>query len=289
MASSGRDETTGASTNGTRAAPSPGRDAAPAATPDDGPLEAAIGTKASSNPEAAAKQPEARGEPVTPFVPWSADDRAQLSDELDGAMPLPIELLCDPPKIVRRLLDPDQVTSTVLGALAVIASASAFFGAVMAVVRGGDMMAVAQSAGLLAVSGVLALAAALGPIYAAGVLVAARLPMARLVATLVASAAAGAMILAALVPIPYGLFRVDPEWAGPLSVMGVFGLAALASGRRLYVLLFGLAETVVTHVRGDDAMLSDGERFRVGIVARMAMTFLAFTSALGMWAFDVFA
>lgn len=227
------------------------------------------------------------GEPITPFVAWASADRAPVRDALGGPTPLAIELLCDPPTIVQRLLDPSRVAGTVLGALVVMAAATAFFGATIAVVRDSPATEVATSAGLLAFNALLALAAALGPIYATGVLVAARLPLSRLVAALVAAAASGAMILAALAPVPYGLFQVDPEWAGPLSVVGAFAIAAIASGRRLHQLLTLIAAAVVSQVRGPDTELSDGERFRVGIVARMGMTFLAFTSALAMWAFDV--
>ena len=232
--------------------------------------------------------PREKREPVSPFVGWSEADRGELPEALDARAEgsLPVEVLCDPDAIVARLLDPARLQTTVLGALAIIVVATGFFaGTVMAARPGTDALRAAVG---VPVNALIALAAALGPIYATGLLVAARLPLSRLVATMLSACATGALILAALAPIPYGLFKLDAEWAGPLAMFGAFAISAVASGGRLHRLLHTLAEQVLRIVRDDDeAQLTDGDRFRVGILARMSMVFIAFTLSLSVWIFDV--
>ena len=231
-----------------------------------------------------------RFEPVSPFVAWSADERAPLPDLVDIEAPasLVADLLRDPDAVVERLLDPQRIQSLVLGTLLVIGITTGFFGATAASGRfGGDVL---RAGTLVPLNALMALAAALGPIYATGLLVAARLPLAKLVATLLSSAATGALILGALAPIPYALWEIDPVWAGPLSLVGAFALSAVVAGARMHGLLRMLAEAIAKGTEEGDKSgeLSDGDRFRVGIIARMSLLFLAFTSALSMWAFDAF-
>ena len=83
----------------------------------------------------------------------------------------------------------------------------------------------------------LALAASLGPIYAASILLAARVPLARLVAALLASAATGSLVLAGLAPPLYLMWRLDSEWAGPLTLCAAFLLSGLSAGARIHRLL----------------------------------------------------
>jgi len=231
----------------------------------------------------------ARTEPISPFVPWSAADREELPDAVgERESSLLIDLLRDARKIVERLLDPEQLQRTVLGSLVVIVTTVGFFAATVVSARlGADAW---RAMAVLPFNALLGLAAALGPIYATSVLVAARLPLARLVATMLSASATGGLILAALAPIPYGVWKLDAEWAGPLSLLAVFGVSALVSGARLRQQLLIMAEEVVRAASGDPtARLCAADEFRVRIVARMAMVFVAFTLALAVWAFDALA
>jgi hypothetical protein len=125
------------------------------------------------------------------------------------------------------------------------------------------------------------------PIYAASILVAARVPLARLVAALLASAATGSLLLAGLAPPLYLLWRLDSEWAGPLLLTAAFLLSGGAAGARIHRLLSLLAESVTRAALGNPtAALSAEDTFRVGILARVSWMMVAFTSALGFWAFD---
>jgi hypothetical protein len=133
----------------------------------------------------------------------------------------------------------------------------------------------------------MALAASLGPIYATSILLAARVPLARLVAALLASAATGSLLLAALASPLYLLTRLNAEWAGPLMLTSAFLLAGSAAGARVHRLLGLMAEQVTRNALGDSAAKLSGEdAFRVGILARISCMVLAFTLALGFWAFN---
>ena len=92
--------------------------------------------------------------------------------------------------------------------------------------------------------------------------------------------ASGSLLLIPLAPFVWLAFAKDPLWQGPLALVGAFLVAALAGGRRLYTVLSGLGE------RCAGGSMTPLQRFRVRIVARMAMTSLAFTLALGFWGFD---
>ncbi|QRN94712.1 hypothetical protein JRI60_37185 [Archangium violaceum] len=229
-------------------------------------------------------------EPLTPFMPWSVEERAPLPEPAaageSSERQLLVELLREPESIVERLLDPARLQGLVLGSVGVITVCTSLFAATSSAARA-DGSAWALPAALASVNVLLALAASLGPIYAASILVAARVPLARLVAALLASAATGSLLLAGLAPPLYLLWRLDSEWAGPLLLTAAFLLSGAAAGARIHRLLSLLAEAVTRTALGDaTAVLSTQDAYRVGILARVSWMMVAFTSGMGFWAFD---
>jgi hypothetical protein len=228
-------------------------------------------------------------EPLTPFMPWSVEERAPLPEP--GAVGEPekqllVELLREPSSIVERLLDPSRLQGLVLGSVGVITVGTSVFAATASAARGGGE-AWALPAALASMNVLLGLAASLGPIYAASILVAARVPLARLVAALLASAATGSLLLAGLAPPLYLLWKLDAEWAGPLLLTAAFLLSGAAAGARIHGLLSIMAESVTRAALGNPtARLSAEDDYRVGILARVSWMMVAFTSGLGFWAFN---
>jgi hypothetical protein len=235
---------------------------------------------------------QALSEPLSPFVPWTSEDRTPLTEAeavpaASAGQPLLVELLRDPAAVTERLLDHTRLQGMVLGSVGIIAGCTSFFAAAASVSRGKEHWW--GSAALTSLNVLMALAASLGPIYAASILLAARVPLARLVAALLAAAATGSLLLAALASPLYLLTRLNPEWAGPLMLTSSFLLAGAAAGARIHRLLSHMAETVTFKALGDgatSAKLSAEDAFRVGILARISWMMLAFTLALGFWAFN---
>jgi hypothetical protein len=230
---------------------------------------------------------EALSERLSPFVPWSVEERAPLPRAEPSATderPLLVELLREPVGITERLLDPTRLQGLILGSVASIAGCTSFFAAAASFARGKEAWG---SAALTSLNVLMSLAAALGPIYATSILLAARVPLARLVATLLSAAATGALLLAGLASPLYLLWRLEPEWGGPLMMVSAFLLAGAAAGARIHKLLRLQAETVTRRALGDaGAELSEGDAFRVGILARVSWMMVAFTLAMGFWAFN---
>lgn len=229
-----------------------------------------------------------RSEPLSPFVAWSAEDRARIPPELLEVIQqrsLLSELLRDAPALVQRLLDPPRLRPTTYACLATIfASEAAFAAAARAHLGWGAAM---HSAILTPLGTILAIAAVIGPIYATSLLTAARLPQARLVPILLAAVATGALVLLPIAPITHVAMGFDREWAGPLSVCGAFALCAIAAGARIRALLLELATEVARRSTGQrSTTLSPDDAYRVGILARMAMILLGFSCTLALWAFD---
>ncbi len=222
-------------------------------------------------------------EPTSPFVIVEREEvRVDLEEERPRALLL--DLLGPPERIADRLLDPRELERTLLGSIAAIAVSTGLYAVVLMLPHGA--IPALRSAALAAINPLIALAAAFGPIWAAGILVSARLPLSRLVGTLVTSAAAGALILAALAPIPHFLLKWDPIWAGPLAVVLCFAVSALIGGARIRRTLVLLAEhTKRAHQRQP---LDPAERDRVAMLARTALIITAFTGALAVWGFDAF-
>jgi hypothetical protein len=222
-----------------------------------------------------------RVEPRSPFLAPTALEGPSLDelvDAQDGAPPLALILLSDPDAVVTRLQDPQRLEGLVAGALGVVAVSTALFAG--ALVGPYGVQAVLRASALATVSLLLGLAAALGPIYGTSVVMAARLPMGRLVGVLLAAVASGALLLPGLAPAVHFALRFDPEWWGPGAAVGSFGAMGLVTGLRLRRLLLSLAEAP-----GD---LSPGGRFRVGVLTRMALAFTGLTVSLAFWAFDAF-
>lgn len=205
---------------------------------------------------------------------------------LDGPRPeaapsILTELLARPDLVADRMLDARRHGGLVLASLLCIGVSCGFFGAVAMSRFGPDRMA--RSALLCGADVLIALAAALGPIYAAGVLLAARVPMAQLVSVLVSSAASGCLILGALAPLPHAGWALDVGTWGPCSTFGCFLVAAIVTGVRLHALLVRLAARMRLVPASADAPR------RIGILARSALLIVAFTNALAFCGYDAFA
>jgi hypothetical protein len=233
-------------------------------------------------------QGHALSEQLSPFVPWSSEDRSPLAEDASassGSPSLLVDLLRDPAAVTERLLDPQRLQALVLGSAGIIAGCTSFFAAAATVARGKE--AWWGSAALTSLNVLMSLAASLGPIYATGILLAARVPLARLVAALLAATATGSLLLAGLASPLYLLTRLNAEWAGPLMLTSAFLLAGGAAGARIHRLLSLMAEQVTRQSQGAAALrLSEDDAFRVGILARISWMMLAFTLALGFWAFN---
>jgi hypothetical protein len=243
-------------------------------------------------PARPSRSPAVSAEPLTPFVPWSAEERAPLPEVEPAPLDerhLLADLLREPSAVVERLLDPARLQGLVVGSVGVIAGCTAFFAATVSAARGeGEAGGLASV--LTALNVLLSLAVSLGPIYVTGILVASRVPLARLVAALLASAATGVLLLAGLAPPLYLLWGLDSEWAGPLMLTAAFLLSGAAAGARIHRLLNLMAQTVTRAALGrPTAVLSEADAFRVGILARVACMLVAFSLALGFWGFDALA
>lgn len=215
-------------------------------------------------------------EPSSPFVP-----RPSLVpiDDSPREPPLAVTILKSPYDTAKIILAGDQLDRLAVSSLVCIGFACFAFVVVSLSTR--DPVSLLRSSVLLPGNLIFALAAALGPIYAASIVYAARIPMARLVSALLTSAAAGAMILAAAAPLPWFAFSVDPKWLGPLGLVLSFALAGLTVGYRLKTILLHLA-------RASSEGLLERDEERVVIIARIASMVVGLTIAIALWGFDVF-
>jgi hypothetical protein len=229
-------------------------------------------------------------EPLSPFVTWAAEERGALPSEAqESGQPqsLVVDVLRDPAAVVEQLLDPARTPSLVVGSVAMVMAGTSFFSAAAAAAQGGSgVLATALAAGA---NVLVAMAAAVGPIYAASILVAARVPLGRLVAALLSCAATGSLVLAGMGPLAYVLWQLDDVWAGPLALVGGFGVAGMAAGVRLHHVLTLMAKAVTrATLRDPTAGLSPGDTMRVGILARVSLMVVGFTVALAFWGFGAF-
>jgi hypothetical protein len=249
-------------------------------------LDALAAAERQRAPSFAPRRP--RSELVSPFVAYGPEDRGEIPERMIEAAEdrsLVGDLLRDPGAVVERILDPARAERTILGSLAAIAGSAALYALV---VKGGaGLPEAARAAGLVPASMLLALAAVLGPVWATGLMIAARLPLARLVGTLTAAVATGALLLVPLAPLTRVALELNPAWAGPLSICASFGTVAAAAGGRVRGLLLRLALQVARDASPAVTIeLTPHDAFRVGILARMAMVLIAFTQALAFWSFD---
>ncbi len=267
------------------------RDVTPDAASD---IESAVGDAAEAPLELVAPvvpPPPSPSEALSPFIGFDqgahALPEALIVDE--GRAPLVVDLLRDPDAVVERILDPEEVARTVIGAALLIPLCGAFF-TIVAMSPWASAADIALGALLAPTNLLLAIATALGPAWGVSVIMAVRVPVARLVACMLASVAAASLLMLALSPLPYALWKMDDHWAGPLALFGVFCLAGVIAGRRLKALLLSCADEVVRRAAGDDeARMSEGDAFRVGVLARMAMVSLAFAGCLAVWPFNPFS
>ncbi len=214
-------------------------------------------------------------EPTSPFL-GAVEPAAPLKPRR-RTPPLLLTILRDPRAVLARMSTTADVQRVVVASLSALAACAIVLAFV--VVRG-EALVVARSAGLLVANLLLALAASIGPIYATAIVVAARVPIARLVVVLLCSTAAGAMVLVAASFAPWFLLSVDREWLGPVSLVGVFVLAGLAAGFRLHSTL------VLFAIDAKGAALDEDELARVGALARVASVIIASNVALALWGFD---
>ncbi len=222
-------------------------------------------------------------EPLSPFLGWSEDDALLPTSPDTPDQALLVQLLQHPDAVVDRILDPAKAQATTLGSLAVTAACGGLAAVVM--LSGWKPFPVLLLDAGMVVLGLLgALAASLVPIYGASIVHTVRLPLGRLVAMLCAAVATAAIVLLAASVAPMVLWRVDPEWAGPLAIVGSFLLASAAGALRFRSLLGWLAER-----SGVEAGLDrqPGPRLgdpRLRAFARLAMLVLGFTHAVAGWA-----
>lgn len=213
----------------------------------------------------------------SPFLRWSESD-ATL--ELPAAAP-PSDLtalLGHPELVCERMVDPSRAPRLVVTAVVATGLATLAFCAGCAGLVSGRVEWQVLAAPIYVL---LALAAATGPLYATSILLAARLPFARLVACVLTAGVVGALLSVAALPLIYLAWVADPEWVGALSVPAAFGLSAAAAASRLRVLLLGLAGLA----QGASPM-SPGDEFRVRMLARISVMVLGFALTNAIWALE---
>lgn len=221
--------------------------------------------------------PRVGRETKSPFLKWADGDAT-----LEAPPPPPpgnlTALLGAPEVVCERMVDPAKAPALIVTAVAATGLATLAFtaGASGLVSRGVEPQVLWAPVYLL-----LALAAATGPIYATSILLAARLPMARLVGCVLTAGVVGALLSVAALPVVYLAWIVDPNWLGTLSFPVVFGLSAMAAATRLRVLLLGLAG-----LNAPDAKMAPEDEARVRMLARIAVMVLGFALTNAIWALE---
>ncbi len=227
----------------------------------------------------------ARSEALSPFLPWRDEERCLPGERDDSSEPLVIQLLQSPDAILERITDPARVQDTVLSSIAIIAAAGALAALIMLSGWQGTRLELLLNAAMVSVGLLGALAATIVPVYGAGILHSARMPIGQLVAVLTTSVATASLLLVALAALPCLLWRLDPVWAGPLALVAAFFGAAAGCGLRFRAQLCGLMERALPEDAAaryaPDAQLATQ---RVQAFARIAMFLLGFTNALAGWA-----
>lgn len=221
-----------------------------------------------------------RSEHLSPFLGWE-EDAGRLpgpQDEPEDA--LLVQLLQAPTAVVDRVLDPARAQSTVLASLGIIAGASGLAALIMLSGWEDAPRLRLVDAGLVALGMLGALAASIVPVWGLGVLRTVRMPFTQLVGLLTTSVAASSLLLVALAAAPAVLWRLDPEWAGPLAVVGAFIVAAFGCILRFRSQLL----LVASRTLGEQADNSPADLSRVKTFAHDAMLVLAFTNILAGWA-----
>lgn len=222
-------------------------------------------------------------EPLSPFVHWTPAERTPITERQVAEAERPglfVHLLRNPRAVVHLLLDRQRVQRTVFFSIVSILLSSAFSGFVMSLAWADGMRDVWITTLLLPAGILSAIASAMGPIYAAGILYAVRLPLARVACVLLAAVAAGSIFLAALSPLALFMWSQDRIWIGPLTVVGVFVLVAGTSGGVIRRLLLELAATMNPELAKD----KDTVR-RLRAFSRVAFLLLSLPIAAGAWGY----
>ena len=239
-------------------------------------------------PEAIQAHPRPRPlDTLSPFLSWEAEPvEAPPVEEADAE--LLFQLLRDPVAVVERALDPEQVQRVAQTAILVaIASGSLAAGLILSA-WGEPWREVVLSALMVPVGLLGALVASLFPIYGLSVLYQVRMPLSLLITLLSAATAGAAQLLLALSCVPFLLWQLDRDWAGPLSLVAVAVLSALACGSRLRALfahLIGRSTEAGALKQGIPLWVhTDDVPIRVAVFVRLSMFLLIFTNALASWA-----
>ncbi len=220
----------------------------------------------------------ARSEQLSPFLSWQAEDRCLSHTHDDGDDALIIQLMQSPGSVVDRILDPQRAQATVLSSVGITAAAGALASVIMLSAFDAPERTLALDAAMVAVGLLGALAASIAPAWGLGVLRSVRMPISQLVAILTTSVAAAALLLVAMSAAPAVLWRIDPVWAGPLALVGAFGVSAMGCALRFRSQLLLLAQ------HGSTEEPSEADRTRIKLFARNTMLVLAFTNTLAGWA-----
>ncbi len=222
-------------------------------------------------------------EMLSPFVPWSADDRAPPAANLTTLPPresVAMDLLRGPERLAHQLDDHLRRRALTLSAIGIIMAGSLVFAACS---RENARLAITiQVAGLVVASMLAAVAATLGPVYGASLILAARIPFSRLVPTLLLASAAGMLVLGGASPLLRILWRHDGVWTGQLATLTTFALAASLAGTRIRRLLYTQAERLA------GGILSPGDAYRIGILTRVSLVLLATNHVLVVRALYLF-
>ncbi|MFT3839437.1 MAG: hypothetical protein QM723_20810 [Myxococcaceae bacterium] len=202
----------------------------------------------------------------------------ELLEHASVEVPLVTDLVRRPEAIAERVLDAPRVETVVKASLTatLLGSAAAGWFAF-----GAFDPAISWEAALLVPLHLhAALIAAIGPLYAVSVMLNARIPLARLVAVMLAAAALSALTLGATAPLISYLFHRDHVWLGPLAMVAAFVVSGLAGGLRLHSLLLATAHA---HAQRSSRQMTPELLFRIGIFARVGTMLLGLTTSLAVW------
>lgn len=216
---------------------------------------------------------------LSPFLRWSEEDRRPLP-ALSAPASKPgwlARLLCDPSGTVADLAGSSGLQRTILRAVAVLATSTAVFALLTGQVLGSHRPLV--NAAFYALWELAALAAAAGPVYGTGLVLGARVPLSRLVALLLASAATGVTLLASLSPLVLVIVRAELFQIGAVTFFALVFLGGAVAAARFRNLLHLFARGLSP---GHEA-LSREDAERVATLARVAAVVTAFTSTMAFW------
>jgi hypothetical protein len=225
------------------------------------------------------------GDRVSPFVEGSRAETTNLQALLDQEPDSPsfiMNLLRNPAAIAGQLTASRDLDDLIIDAVGLIAFSAALFVVIAGPDRG--MRAALGSIVYLTIRLLAAVLATLGTVYGTSLVLGARVPLGRLIATVVTATAGGALMLAALAPMLHVFWTHDALWTAPVATGVVFFIAGTTAGARLYQLLRGQAEQLAS------GPLTPEDASRVYWVVRLGLIALVFNSALAFfYSLNVFA